>query len=102
MRSRFVSAPPQADGALITDRQQLVEWFVSGSKPREDWRIGTEHEKFVFTRQDLRPAPYEGKASIRSILEGLAVRFGWTPVEIGRASCRGGGEVAGGAGAWSR
>lgn len=76
-----MSAPPQADGALITDRQQLVEWFVSGSKPREDWRIGTEHEKFVFTRQDLRPAPYEGKASIRSILEGLAVRFGWTPVE---------------------
>jgi len=76
-----VSAPPKAEGAPITDKEQLVEWFVSGSKPREDWRIGTEHEKFVFTRKDLKPVPYEGKASIRAVLEGLAERFGWTPVE---------------------
>lgn len=76
-----MSAPPKAEGAPITDKEQLVEWFVSGSKPREDWRIGTEHEKFVFTRKDLKPVPYEGKASIRAVLEGLAERFGWTPVE---------------------
>ena len=76
-----MSAPPKAEGAPITDKEQLVEWFVSGSKPREDWRIGTEHEKFVFTRKDLKSVPYEGKASIRAVLEGLAERFGWTPVE---------------------
>ena len=76
-----MSAPPKAEGAPITDKEQLVEWFVSGSKPREDWRIGTEHEKVVSTRKDLKPVPYEGKASIRAVLEGLAERFGWTPVE---------------------
>ncbi|MDF2095974.1 glutamate--cysteine ligase [Aquibaculum arenosum] len=76
-----MSAPPQAKGAPITDKAQLIEWFAAGSKPREDWRIGTEHEKFVFTRDDLKPAPYEGERSIRAVLEGLAARFGWTPVE---------------------
>src|SRR5699024_326350 len=44
-------------------------------------RIGTEHEKFAFTREDLRPVPYEGEASIRAVLEGLAERFDWMPVE---------------------
>jgi len=76
-----VSAPPQAKGAPIVGKAQLVEWFEAGSKPRKDWRIGTEHEKFVFTRDDLRPAPYEGERSIRAVLEGLAGRFGWTAVE---------------------
>src|SRR5690606_16169634 len=46
-------------------------------KPRERWRIGTEHEKFVFRRRDLRRADYE--SGIRPLLEGLT-RFGWTPV----------------------
>lgn len=76
-----MSAPPKAEGAPVTDKSQLIEWFASGSKPREAWRIGTEHEKFVFTHRDLKPAPYEGEASIRAVLEGLAERFGWTPVE---------------------
>ena len=80
-RESPVSAPPKAEGAPVTDKAQLIEWFSSGSKPREAWRIGTEHEKFVFTRKDLKPAPYEGEASIRAVLEGLAERFGWKPVE---------------------
>jgi glutamate--cysteine ligase len=75
-----MSAPPQAQGEPITGKAQLVAHLESGCKPRDQWRIGTEHEKFGFTRDDLRPLPYEGERSIRAVLEGLAERFGWTPV----------------------
>jgi glutamate--cysteine ligase len=76
-----MSAPPAARGAPITDCRQLVEYIAAGAKPREQWRIGTEHEKFAFNLSDLRPLPYEGtKASIRALLEGMT-RFGWETVE---------------------
>jgi len=85
--------------------QDLVAYVASGCKPRRDWRIGTEHEKFGYKLDDLSPLPYEGPAGIRAVLEGLQ-RFGWKPyleegkpiallkdgqsvtLEIGRASCR--------------
>ena len=65
----------------IDDRRQLVEYLESGCKPKSEWRLGTEHEKFGFTTDDLRPLPYEGNASIRAMLEGLARQFDWEPVE---------------------
>ena len=72
-----MSAPPEAQGEPITDRRQLVEYLEAGCKPKTDWRIGTEHEKFGYTHDDLRPLPYEGERSVRALLEGLAARFGW-------------------------
>ena len=63
----------------VTSKDQLVQYHAVGCKPRADWRIGTEHEKFAFNLEDLRPLPYEGPSSIRAMLEGLT-RFGWTPV----------------------
>ena len=76
-----MSAPPASQGEPITDRRQLVAWFEAGGKPQEAWRIGTEHEKFVYRRSDFRPLPYEGEgATIRKVLEGLT-RFGWQTVE---------------------
>lgn len=65
----------------ISGKAELVEWFEAGSKPKSDWRIGTEHEKFGFTWHDLKPLPYDGKASIRAMLEGLRDRFNWSPIE---------------------
>ncbi|MEM7459194.1 MAG: glutamate--cysteine ligase, partial [Pseudomonadota bacterium] len=53
----------------ISGKAELVEWFEAGNKPKADWRIGTEHEKFGFTWSDLKPLPYEGQASIRAMLE---------------------------------
>ncbi|MGH6897937.1 MAG: glutamate--cysteine ligase [Geminicoccaceae bacterium] len=76
-----MSAPPQAKGAPITDRRQLIEFLESGCKPKPEWRIGTEHEKFGYTQDDLRPLPYQGERSIRALLEGLAREFGWQTVE---------------------
>ncbi|MFO1039180.1 MAG: glutamate--cysteine ligase [Geminicoccaceae bacterium] len=75
-----MSAPPTGKGEPITDPRQLVEYLAAGAKPRAAWRIGTEHEKFGFTRDDLRPLPYDGERSIRALLEGLADRFAWEPV----------------------
>ena len=68
----------------VTSKDQLVQYLAAGCKPRADWRIGTEHEKFAFNLETLRPLPYEGPCSIRAMLEGLT-RFGWQPVtEDGR------------------
>ena len=69
--------------AHIESKAQLVGYLASGSKPREDWRIGTEHEKFPFLTDTLRPVPYEGQRSIRALLEGLRDRFGWAGVYEG-------------------
>jgi glutamate--cysteine ligase len=77
-----VSAPSLSGGAPITDKRQLVEYLAGGAKPREQWRIGTEHEKFVFRLSDHRPVAYEGKDGIRALLQGL-MRFGWQPVSDG-------------------
>jgi glutamate--cysteine ligase len=72
-----MSAPPQTKGAPITDRRQLVEYLEAGCKPKAEWRVGTEHEKFGYTHDDLRPLPYDGERGIRALLEGLAGQFGW-------------------------
>jgi glutamate--cysteine ligase len=47
---------------------------------RAQWRIGTEHEKFGFRLDDLRPPTFEGERGIEALLNGL-VRFGWEPVQ---------------------
>jgi len=74
---------PQAGGGPIERHEQLAEYLAEGCKPRADWRIGTEHEKFGYNRDTLEPLPYEGPCSVRAMLEGLRDRFGWAPVEEG-------------------
>ncbi|MFV0295583.1 MAG: glutamate--cysteine ligase [Hyphomicrobiaceae bacterium] len=69
--------------APITSRNDLVEWFSVGSKPKEQWRIGTEHEKIPFQTDDLRPVPYQGPRGIRTILTELIARHGWQPIAEG-------------------
>jgi len=74
-----MAAPPAGKSEPITDYRQLVEHLEEGCKLRENWRIGTEHEKFVFKLDTHEPAPYEGDWGIGKFLEGL-FRFGWQPV----------------------
>jgi glutamate--cysteine ligase len=74
-----MSAPPKSSGDPITGKEQLVEYHASGCKPPSDWRVGTEHEKFVFRRSDHRRVPYEGTDGIGALLQGM-LRFGWDPV----------------------
>jgi glutamate--cysteine ligase len=74
---------PQTGGGPIENKAQLVEYLASGCKPKEAWRIGTEHEKFGYCRDTLLPLPYDGPRSIKAMLEGLRDRFGWAPVMEG-------------------
>ncbi|RYH07286.1 glutamate--cysteine ligase [Tropicimonas sp. IMCC6043] len=71
---------PQSGGGPIERYEQLVEYLESGCKPKADWRIGTEHEKFGYCRDTLKPLPYDGPRSIKAMLEGLRDRFGWKPI----------------------
>jgi len=68
------------DSPVIESRRQLVEWFESGCTPKKDWAIGTEHEKFAFTRDDLRPIPYEGERGVKMLLNALAEHYDWEPI----------------------
>ena len=71
---------PQSGGGQIEDFAQLAELLDSGCKPKTDWRIGTEHEKFGWLTDSRRPLPYGGERSISALFAGLEARFGWTPV----------------------
>jgi len=60
-----------------------VRHFREGEKPRERWRIGTEHEKLLFSRSTHQPLPFGGERGIFAVLEGFRTRFGWQPVREG-------------------
>ncbi len=64
----------------VETRGDLVAYLASGCKPEANWMLGTEHEKFGYTLNDLRPLPYSGNSGINAILTGLADEFDWRPV----------------------
>ncbi|UWQ33551.1 glutamate--cysteine ligase [Leisingera sp. M527] len=74
---------PQSGGGPIERHEQLAEYLADGCKPKEDWRIGTEHEKFGFCKDTLKPLPYEGERSILAVLTGLRDGHGWAPLTEG-------------------
>jgi glutamate--cysteine ligase len=78
-----MSSPSHVADTPITDRGQLVAVLASGEKPKSDWRIGTEHEKFGFRLdpgsspgQAFAPPTFDGEHGIEALLTGLT-RFGW-------------------------
>lgn len=70
-----------ATSDVIRSRDELVAWIEAGEKPAQDWRIGTEHEKFVYRTADLSPVPYEGDTGIRALMAGLMECCGWQSIE---------------------
>ncbi len=79
MSTREASA---GEDPIIESRDQLVAPMQRGEKPVEDWRIGTEHEKLVYKRDDFRAPSYDEPCGIRAMLVNLQ-KFGWEPVEEG-------------------
>jgi glutamate--cysteine ligase len=72
MADHKTGAPP------IESKAQMVAHLEGGSKPdASTWRIGTEHEKFGFQVRDHSPVPYEGPFGIRTLLNGLAEKYGY-------------------------
>src|SRR6187549_2794958 len=83
----------------IESRDELVAWFQKGSKPKAQFRVGTEHEKFAFTTGRHNPVPYDGQRSIRALLVGMQHLLGWEPIMdgpniIGLADVTGGGAIS--------
>ncbi|WP_455874773.1 glutamate--cysteine ligase [Rhizobium yanglingense] len=71
------------DQTPISSVQELTDYIAAGNKPKERFRIGTEHEKFAFFRADNNPVPYAGEASISALLKGLQAKNGWDPIMDG-------------------
>ena len=67
----------EAARATIESKDQMIGYFAKGEKPKADWRIGTEHEKFAFLTDTLQPVPYDGPRGIRKLLEGMEGLLGW-------------------------
>jgi glutamate--cysteine ligase len=77
-----MSVPSQAGSEVVTDRRQLVAHLEAGCKPAAEWRIGTEHEKFLFRTADHSAVRYGGPDGVRALLDGLR-RFDWNGVYEG-------------------
>ncbi|MDO9415590.1 glutamate--cysteine ligase [Pararhizobium sp.] len=87
------------DQTPVTSLQDLSAYMAEGNKPKEKFRIGTEHEKFVFFTADNSPVPYFGEASIQALLNGMAAKSGWDPIIdegniIGLAEAHGQGAIS--------
>ncbi|MEG3123742.1 glutamate--cysteine ligase [Sphingomonas sp. GB1N7] len=73
------STPPKKISPTIESRDQLIASFARGEKPAADWRIGTEHEKFVYALSDHHAPSYDESGGIRDLLKALEA-YGWKPV----------------------
>ena len=67
---------------VIENREQLIAAMAKGEKPKDRWRIGTEHEKFVYCTGDHHAPAYDEPGGIRDLLMALT-EFGWEPVYEG-------------------
>ena len=74
--------PSSSEDPIIESRDQLVAPMAGGEKPKDAWRIGTEHEKLVYCRKTFKAPSYDEPGGIRDILLSLR-EFGWEPVEEG-------------------
>lgn len=87
------------DDRPIENRESLLNWFSSGSKPKDEWRIGTEHEKIAFYTKDNSPVPFDGPQGIEALLKGMQSVLGWESIEdegriIGLAGADGEGAIS--------
>ena len=71
------------DQTPLSSVSEMTAYLAAGNKPKEKFRIGTEHEKFVFFRADNSPVPYFGDASISALLTGLQAKCAWDPIMDG-------------------
>ena len=83
----------KSNSPTIESRDQLIASFARGEKPVADWRIGTEHEKFVYALSDHHAPSYDEPGGIRDLLKALE-SYGWTPVMEGGALEDGGNVIA--------
>ena len=61
---------------MITKKEQIIEYFKSGIKNKKEFKIGIEHEKFLFDSQNNKRIDYQ---KIKEMFAAL-LEFGWNPV----------------------
>ena len=74
-----ITSPQNRSGAPLT-KQDFIDWLAKQEAPKSQWRIGTEHEKFLFHRGSFRPVAYDGENGIGALLSLLADRHGWQKI----------------------
>ncbi|BAU57849.1 glutamate--cysteine ligase [Halorhodospira halochloris] len=74
-----MSGAPSSSTEPVTHIHQLIAYIEQGARPKHEWRIGTEHEKFVHRLEDFGPVDYAGERGIGEFLIRMQ-RFGWEPV----------------------
>jgi glutamate--cysteine ligase len=79
MSTRQISS---SDDPVIENITQLIDPMAQGEKPKDRWRIGTEHEKFVYSTTDRHAPSYDEPGGIKDLLLAMQ-EFGWKPVEEG-------------------
>jgi glutamate--cysteine ligase len=92
-------ARDQIDMTPLTSRDELVAWIAAGEKRKDQFRIGTEHEKTPFHLSDHSPVPYGGSRGIGALLNGMQHLLGWEPIMdrdniIGLYDVTGGGAIS--------
>ena len=60
---------------MITKKEQIIEYFKSGIKNKKEFKIGIEHEKFLFNSQNNKRIDYQ---KIKEMFSTL-LEFGWNP-----------------------
>src|SRR3546814_17976047 len=100
MRDMSTRTASDSHDPIVENRDQLAAPMIKGEKPRDRWRIGTEHEKFVYRTADHRAPSYDAPGGIHDLLMALT-RFGWEPVVRSEARRGGTGLVRTGRYRWS-
>jgi glutamate--cysteine ligase len=67
----------------VRSEDDLVQYFHSGCKPRDAWKIGVEYEKPVVFRGSGEAVPHEGASGIGAVLERMRERSGWEGIYEG-------------------
>jgi glutamate--cysteine ligase len=61
---------------MINSKEQIIKYFKSGIKKTKDFKIGIEHEKFLFNNKDNKRINY---LKIKEMFSAL-LEFGWNPI----------------------
>ena len=69
-----------AQSPIMADKHDYVAWLASKETPKSEWRIGTEHEKFLFHKGSFAPVAYEGEQGIGALLQKLRDEHDFTPI----------------------